>query len=133
MRLHGVIGCAAALALVAGAAQAADSRLSCKGDALVMPDQSSAPLEVTLTLAGGLQGPTGVTYAWQRPEAPVPLALKGLLGDVLEFHGMAAAKEGGVLIADARLNRNTLALSLKVRRLGSAEEDITLETTCRAA
>jgi len=128
-----ILAAAAAFALAAGAAHAADSQLSCKGDALVMPDQSTAPLDVQLTVAGGVQGPTGLTYAWQRPEAPVPLALKGLLGDVLEFHGMVPATEGGVLVADARLNRNTLALVLKVRRLGSSAEDITLETTCRAA
>jgi hypothetical protein len=133
MRLVPLTACAAAFALAAGAAHAADSQLSCKGDALVMPDQSTAPLEVQLTIAGGLSGPTGITYAWRRPEAPVPLALKGLVGDTLEFHGMTMAQEGGVLVADARLNRNTLALVLKVRRIGGSEEDITLETTCLAA
>lgn len=132
MRLVSSIGCAALLAFAAGAAHAADSTLSCKGDALVMPDETKAPLELQLTVNGGLQGPTGLSYAWGRPEAPVPLSLKGLLGDTLEFHGMTAASDG-VLVADARLNRNTLALELKVRRLGASEEDITLQTTCRAA
>src|SRR5438270_11629234 len=127
MRLLPILGGLAAIALTAGAAQAADSQLSCKGDGRVMPAEESAPLDVQVTIAGGLQGPTGVTYLWARPETPVAMSLKGLIGDTLSFHGMAP-DGGGVLVADVQLNRTTLALTMKVRRLGSSEEDITLET-----
>lgn len=133
MRKSLAIGLAAASVLAAGAAEAGDSRLSCTGDAKVMPDQSSAPIEVQLTVQGGLEGPTGVTYAWPRAEGSVPLTLKGLIGDTLQFHGMGMDKDGSVLVADAQLNRTTLALAFKVRRLGASEEDVTLETVCRAA
>lgn len=130
MRLVSLIGCLSAFALAAGAAHAADSQLSCKGDARVMPADESAPLDVQVTIAGGLEGPTGVTYVWARPESPVAMNLKGLIGETLLFHGMAQ-DAGGVLVADVELNRTTLALSMKVRRLGSTEEDITLQTVCR--
>ena len=132
MRLASLIGGLCALALAAGAAHAADSQLTCKGDARVMPADEMAPLDVQITIAGGLQGPTGVTYAWARPETPVAMSLKGLLGDTLLFHGIAQ-DGGGMLVADVELNRTTLALSMKVRRLGSGDEDITLQTVCHAA
>ena len=119
--------------LAAGAAHAADAQLSCKGQALIMPDAATTPLDVRLTIQGGLEAPSTVTYAWGRPEAPVPMDLRGLLGDTLSFHGMAPASGGdGMLVADAQLNRNTLALVLKVRRLGAASpEDVSFETTCQ--
>lgn len=130
MRCSLALAAAATVALAAGAAQAADV-LSCKGDALIMPDQTNAPVEVQLTVEGGLAAPGAITYAWQRPEPPVPMELKGLSGETLSFHGLTAVKDGGVLVADAQLNRTTLALVLKVRRLGGQDEDITLETSCQ--
>lgn len=130
MRYALALAAAAALALAAGGAEAADL-LSCKGDALVMPDQTNTPVELQLTVEGGLTAPGGVTYAWQRPEPPVAMTLQGLSGDTLSFHGLSAVKDGGVMVADAQLNRTTLALVLKVRRLGGQDEAITLETSCQ--
>jgi hypothetical protein len=121
---------AAALALTATAAHAADT-LTCRGDLLVMPDKAASPMDVTLTVEGGMEAPSTVTYAWARPESPVAMDLKGLSGDTLQFHGIAPAKDGAVTVADAQLNRATLALVLKVRRLGEAGEELTLETTCQ--
>ena len=131
MRLSLALAAAAAAVLAAGAAQAADT-LSCRGQAQVMPDQSTTPIELQLIVDGGLEAPTTITYAWARPEAPVPMALQGLSGDVLSFHGLAPSSAGdGVLVADVRLNRVTLALELKVRRMGGNDEDITLTSSCR--
>jgi hypothetical protein len=122
---------AALAALAAGAAQAQDSQLSCKGVALVMPDETNAPLDVRLTVKGGLDAPESVAYAWARPEPSVAMPLAGLLGDKLMFHASAPTKDGAVLVADATLNRQTLALVLKVRRVGDQAQDVTLETTCQ--
>jgi len=128
MRLS--LAIAAAALLAASAAQAADTQLMCKAEALVMPAQSKVPVDLKLTVAGGIEGPSGVTYAWSRPEA-VPLELKGLLGDTLKFHGMTTDKTGGVLVADADLNRNTLALKLKVKRVGGqGDEAVNVEGAC---
>jgi hypothetical protein len=133
MRLALTLLFTAAAALAAGAAQAADAQLSCRGEALMMPEEASKPLDVTVTVRGGLEAPGAVTYAWALPEASVAMDLKGLSGDTLSFHGIAPATDGeGVFVADAQLNRATLALVLKVRRLGGAgTEDVTFETTCR--
>lgn len=130
MRSFLALAALAAAAFAAGGAQAADV-LSCKGDALVMPDQTNTPVDVQLTVEGGLAAPGAITYAWQRPEPPVPMNLQGLSGETLSFHGLTAAQDGGVLVADAQLNRTTLALVLKVRRLGEKDENITLETSCQ--
>lgn len=119
-----------ALLAAAGAAQAQDLQLSCRGPALVMPDETTAPLDVQLTVQGGFSDTSAVAYAWGRPETPVTMSLKGIMGETLQFHGIASGKDGAVMVADASLNRQTLALVLKVRRLGDAAEDITLETTC---
>lgn len=132
MRLSLAFACAAAALLASGAAQAGETVLMCKGEALVLPKQTKAPVDVKLKVDGGLEGPTTITYAWQRPGEPVPMTLKGLSGDTLSFHGAAPAKEGGVTVADARLNRSTLALQLNVKRIGGPEaEDVTLETSCQ--
>lgn len=132
MRPWLAFACATAAGLLAGTAQAGDTLLMCRGDATILPRQSKAPLDVRLTVEGGLEGPTAATYAWQRPHEPIPMDLKGLSGDTLSFHGVAPAKQGGVTVADAKLNRTTLALSLNVKRIGAEDgEEVTLETRCQ--
>lgn len=122
----------AAVLLAAGAAQAADTQLMCRGEAMIRPTDSKAPLDVKLTVQGGLEAPTVATYAWPRSSEPVAMSLKGLNGDTLSFHGMAAAREGGVTVADAKLNRANLALTLNVRRMGAPDaEEVVLETSCQ--
>ena len=130
MRIASIALLASLAALAAGAAQAQETRLSCKGTALVMPDETNAPLDVQLTVQGGLEAPVSVAYAWARPEPSVAMPLQGLMGDKLMFHATAPTQDGAVLVADASLNRQTLALVLKVRRVGDQPQDVTLETTC---
>lgn len=129
MRVPRLLVSALFVSMAAGAAQAADERFTCEGQAEVPPGPA-ASLTATLTVEGGLMAPTGATYAWDRPEAPVPTKLTGLLGDTLQFHGMAPGA-GGVGVADIALDRKTLALTLKTKIVGGAGQAVTLQTTCR--
>jgi hypothetical protein len=132
MRILLALALAAPLGLGALSAQAGDAVLSCHGAAQLMSAQSRAPLDVKLTVQGGLEAPGAITYAWTRPEPSVPMTLKALSGDTLQFHGIAMEDDGAVLVADAQLNRATLGLLLKVRKVGgAAPEDILLEGACR--
>jgi hypothetical protein len=124
----------AAAALAGGAAQAADTQLMCKGEAVILPNTAKAPMDVKLTIEGGLEAPSTVTYAWQRADAPIPMSLKGLLGNTLTFHGMQPGKDPaeGVVVADARLDRTTLALSMTVKHVGAPNaEEVNLESNCQ--
>lgn len=131
MRLALVVAAFATIA-VASPASAADSQLACAGDILALPNPTPTPVSLALTVEGGLGAPGALIYAWSRPELSVPLELKALSGDTLSFHGLTSRPDGAVVVADAQLNRSTLALVLKIRQLGGqGAQEVTLQTACR--